>query len=220
MGRAATRSPPAPTRRRSPLRPRRPAADHVRRAPGVGEDPRRRQAASPPTPRRRRSSTRPSPPPSRSRAPHARGRPPTRSSATWDFLDEAAFAGVRQLVGLDEVEFAITGAAPIPPELLEWYRAIGVPLSEIYGMSETTGPMTWDAHGSSRAPSGGHPRLRGQPRRGRRGHLPRRQRLRQGYLDDPEKTAEALDRTAGSTPATSAVSTTTATSGSSTARRS
>ena len=44
-----------------------------------------------------------------------------------------------------QVEFAITGAAPIPAELLSWFRAIGVPLSEIYGMSESTGPMTWDA---------------------------------------------------------------------------
>ncbi len=38
--------------------------------------------------------------------------------ATYAFLDEVAFAGVRQLLGLDELEVAITGAAPIPPELL------------------------------------------------------------------------------------------------------
>ena len=56
-----------------------------------------------------------------------------------------AFRRVRELLGLDQLELAITGAAPIPAELLAWYRAIGVPLSEIYGMSENTGPDDLDA---------------------------------------------------------------------------
>ena len=73
---------------------------------------------------------------------------------------------------------AITGAAPIPPELLEWFHAIGVPLSEIYGMSESSGPMTWEAvRDQARHRRAGHPRLRGAPRRRRRGDLPGRQRL-------------------------------------------
>ncbi len=62
---------------------------------------------------------------------------------TWSFLDAVAFTTVRGLVGLDQVEVAVTGAAPIPREVLEWFNAIGVPLSEIYGMSESSGPMTW-----------------------------------------------------------------------------
>ncbi len=66
--------------------------------------------------------------------------------ATLAFLDEVAFAKVRGLVGLDALEFAVTGAAPIPAPLIRWYRAIGVPMSEIYGLSETTGPMTWEPY--------------------------------------------------------------------------
>jgi long-chain acyl-CoA synthetase len=62
---------------------------------------------------------------------------------TWAFLDAVAFSAVRGLVGLDSVQVAVTGAAPIPRVVLEWYNAIGVPLSEIYGMSESSGPMTW-----------------------------------------------------------------------------
>ena len=62
---------------------------------------------------------------------------------TWAFLDAVAFANVRALVGLDAVVAAVTGAAAIPRSILEWYNAIGVPLSEIYGMSESSGPMTW-----------------------------------------------------------------------------
>ena len=62
---------------------------------------------------------------------------------TLDFLDAAAFAQVRGLVGLDAVDVAVTGAAPIPVPVLQWFNAVGIPLSEIYGMSESTGPMTW-----------------------------------------------------------------------------
>ena len=126
-------------------------------------------------------------------APHARARPPPRTTPPTQFLDEAAFAGVRALVGLDAVEYAITGAAPIPAELISWYRAIGVPLSEIYGMSESTGPMTWEPHRVKAGTVGvafpgtecfladdGEVCIRGG-------------NVFLGYLDDPEKTAEALD---------------------------
>ena len=62
---------------------------------------------------------------------------------TWDFLDQVAFSTVRGLIGLDEAEICITGAAPLPAEILAWFRAIGVPLTEGYGMSETTAVLTW-----------------------------------------------------------------------------
>ncbi|MEO7370356.1 MAG: AMP-dependent synthetase/ligase [Ilumatobacteraceae bacterium] len=62
---------------------------------------------------------------------------------TWAFLDAVAFGNVRSLIGLDATVAAVTGAAAIPRSVLEWYNAIGVPLSEIYGMSESSGPMTW-----------------------------------------------------------------------------
>ena len=78
-------------------------------------------------------------------------------------------------------------------EVLEWFVAIGVPMSEIYGMSENTGPLTWE------------------PRRIKPGTVGRAMpgvtvtladdgeivaqggNIFPGYLDDPEKTAEALD---------------------------
>jgi len=114
-------------------------------------------------------------------------------NATWEFLDAAAFANVRALIGLDAVEYAITGAAPIPPELISWYRAIGVPLSEIYGMSESTGPMTWEptrvkAGTVGRAFPGTDCFLADDGEVCIRGG-----NVFAGYLDDPEKTAEALD---------------------------
>jgi long-chain acyl-CoA synthetase len=62
---------------------------------------------------------------------------------TWAFLDAVAFGNVRALIGLDATVAVVTGAAAIPRQILEWYNAVGIPLSEIYGMSESSGPMTW-----------------------------------------------------------------------------
>jgi long-chain acyl-CoA synthetase len=112
---------------------------------------------------------------------------------TWEFLDEIAFAQVRQLLGLDQAEIAVSGAAPIPADVLEWFRAIGVPLSEIYGMSESTGPITWDPQAVKigtvgRAFPGCEVKLLDDGEVVCRGG-----NVFQGYLNEPEKTAEALD---------------------------
>ena len=112
---------------------------------------------------------------------------------TYEFLDEVAFKTVRQLVGLDEVEIAITGAAPIPSEMLEWFRAIGVPISEIYGMSESSGPMTFNSSGAKIGSVG--TAIPGcDVRLAEDGEvICRGANVFQGYLKSPEKTAEALD---------------------------
>ena len=111
---------------------------------------------------------------------------------TLDFLDGVAFANVRAMIGLDGAEIAITGAAPIPNQVLEWFNAIGVPLSEIYGLSETTGPMTWSPR---------RPKI-GTVGRGCPGVevaiaddgevICRGGNVFQGYLKQPEKTAETI----------------------------
>ena len=112
---------------------------------------------------------------------------------TYAFLDSVAFAPVRELLGLDQLEVAISGAAPIPPDLLLWYRAIGVPMSEIYGMSENTGPMCWAPYRIKPGSVGpGVPGL--EVALADDGEIICRGGLVfQGYLDQPEKTAEALD---------------------------
>ena len=58
----------------------------------------------------------------------ARGEEPQGELAqTWAFLDEVAFAPVRAAVGLDRAEFVFSGAAPIPPEVIDFLRDIGLP---------------------------------------------------------------------------------------------
>ena len=111
---------------------------------------------------------------------------------TWAFLDAVAFGNVRALVGLDSVQVAVTGAAPIPRPVLEWFNSIGVPLSEIYGMSESSGPMTW-------SPKANRPGSVGQEVPGCEIRIAddgeviaRGGNVFQGYLKQPDKTAEAL----------------------------
>jgi long-chain acyl-CoA synthetase len=111
---------------------------------------------------------------------------------TWAFLDEVAFKPVRAMLGLDELLIAVTGAAPIPPDLLMWFRAIGVPLSEVYGMSENTGLMTWTPERikpGTVGPAAPGTEVRIAPDGEVICSGPH---VFQGYLDDPEKTAEAL----------------------------
>jgi long-chain acyl-CoA synthetase len=53
--------------------------------------------------------------------------------------DAEVFAGLRAMLGLDQVEAINVGAAPTPVEVLEFFHAIGLPLAELWGMSETCG---------------------------------------------------------------------------------
>ena len=56
--------------------------------------------------------------------------------------DEQLFSKLRGHLGLDQVEACNVGAAPTPPEVIEFFHALGIPLSELWGMSETTGAGT------------------------------------------------------------------------------
>jgi long-chain acyl-CoA synthetase len=53
--------------------------------------------------------------------------------------DAEIFSGLRTMLGLDQVEAINVGAAPTPVEVLEFFHAIGLPLAELWGMSETCG---------------------------------------------------------------------------------
>lgn len=112
--------------------------------------------------------------------------------ATWNFLDEVAFQPVKQLIGLDRAEICITGAAPIPDEILSWFRTIGVPLTEGYGMSETTAVLTWAAKSKpghvGRAATGVEVMIADDGE-----VLARGGNMFEGYLGLDDKTAETID---------------------------
>ncbi len=117
---------------------------------------------------------------------------PTDLAAEFAVADEA-LGMVRGLLGLDACVAAISGAAPISVEIFDFFRGLGVPLSEVYGMSETSGIMTWDPF-AVRAGTVGRAVPGGTIALAEDGEvLTRGGQVFRGYLDDPEKTAEALD---------------------------
>jgi long-chain acyl-CoA synthetase len=52
------------------------------------------------------------------------------------------FRALQNFIGLREVQVALTGAAPIPPDIVRFFRVLGVPLVEVYGLTESTGMVT------------------------------------------------------------------------------
>jgi long-chain acyl-CoA synthetase len=100
---------------------------------------------------------------------------------------------VASLLGLDQVKAAISGAAPLPVEVLKFFRALGVEMSEIYGLSETSGPMTW-APFRVKVGTVGPPIPGCEVVLADDGEvLARGGNIFRGYLNDSERTAEALD---------------------------
>ncbi len=67
---------------------------------------------------------------------------PEELRAPFEEADEKVFAGVRALFG-GNLRQAVTGAAPIAPEILEFFYACGVPVLEGYGMTETATVATY-----------------------------------------------------------------------------
>jgi long-chain acyl-CoA synthetase len=107
----------------------------------------------------------------------------------------AVMNNVRRMVGLDRVELALTGAAPISPELIRWYQALGIPLREGWGMTETCGGGTVNPRLKSHPGSVGVPgpgiEMRIAPETNE--ILLRGPNVILGYLNQPEKTAETID---------------------------
>jgi long-chain acyl-CoA synthetase len=124
----------------------------------------------------------------------ARGDAPSGElAARYERVEAETLAPVRALLGLDDLIAAISGAAPITREVLGFFRALGVPLSEIYGLSESSGPLTWEPFRVRVGTVG--PAIPGlEVRLGEDGEvLCRGGNVFRGYLDDPEKTAETID---------------------------
>lgn len=64
------------------------------------------------------------------------------SSVPWGFTlgNNLVFKNVRKALGLDRCRSCYTGAAPITKDTLEYFMSLYIPVFELYGMSESTGP--------------------------------------------------------------------------------
>jgi long-chain acyl-CoA synthetase len=97
-------------------------------------------------------------------------------------------------IGLDRCHLAITSTAPCRPEVHEFWAALGLPLHEVWGMSELTGPATAVPPGEHREPSIGRALPGVEVRLGEDGELlVRGGNVMVGYFRDPEKTGDTID---------------------------
>ncbi|MGQ0530814.1 MAG: AMP-binding protein [Panacagrimonas sp.] len=97
-------------------------------------------------------------------------------------------------LGLDHTRYAITGAAPLPPHILEWYRELGLELLEGYGMSENFAYSHGSRSGQVRVGYVGQPMPGVQCRIADNGEILVKSPCNMmGYYRDEEKTREALD---------------------------
>ncbi len=60
----------------------------------------------------------------------------------YGLADKLVFSKVREALGLDQCRICVTSAAPISKSTLEFFLSLGIPIMEVYGMSECTGPAT------------------------------------------------------------------------------
>jgi long-subunit acyl-CoA synthetase (AMP-forming) len=107
--------------------------------------------------------------------------------------DEALLAAVRVQYGFDRLEFGITGGTMTPPDLLGFLHGLGLPIGEIWGMSECTGVASISSADALRVGKAGKPLPGVQVRLAEDGELELRgPGVMRGYRHRPELTAEAL----------------------------
>lgn len=103
------------------------------------------------------------------------------------------FRALQNYIGLRKASVAMTGAAPISPRIVRFFRTIGVPLVEVYGLTETTGMVTGQYLGQ-RVPACVGPAILGaEARVGEQGELLiRGGTVFAGYYKNPEATAQSI----------------------------
>ena len=120
--------------------------------------------------------------------------PEVRDRLTHAALDATIGVRLRRGLGLDKGRLFVSSAAPIDPELLWWFHAVGIPIAEVYGQTEDCGPTTMNRPGRIRIGTVGEPLPRVEVRLGLDGEvLVRGPNVCAGYWRDPAATAELLE---------------------------
>jgi long-subunit acyl-CoA synthetase (AMP-forming) len=116
------------------------------------------------------------------------------SAAEWQQADELVLSKLRAKLGFDELRWAVSGAAPIPRETLAFFAGIGIPIAEVWGMSELSCVASVTHPDDARLGSVGKllPGLESKIADDGE-YLVRGPLVMKGYRGEPAKTAEAID---------------------------
>jgi long-chain acyl-CoA synthetase len=123
------------------------------------------------------------------------GAVPARLTAELRAADRAVLAPLRKKLGLDRARFAISGAAPIAPDIIDYFQAIGVPLVEGYGQTESSAIISVNPPGRSPLGTVGLPVEGIELKIAEDGEIVARGAgVMLGYFKEPEATAATVDR--------------------------
>jgi long-subunit acyl-CoA synthetase (AMP-forming) len=119
---------------------------------------------------------------------------PDDVAAEWAQADELVLSKLREKLGLDKLRWAVSGAAPIPRETLAFFVGIGIPIAEVWGMSELSCVASVSHPSEARLGSVGKllPGLESKIAEDGE-YLVRGPLVMKGYRKEPAKTAEAID---------------------------
>jgi long-chain acyl-CoA synthetase len=119
---------------------------------------------------------------------------PPGLAENYEQVDRTILAPLRARLGFERCEHYMTGAAPSPLEMFEFFAAIGIPICEVWGMSELSSLATLMPRERIRYGSVGPPLPGVHVRVADDGELlVRGETVMAGYRGQPEKTAEAID---------------------------
>jgi long-chain acyl-CoA synthetase len=117
-----------------------------------------------------------------------------QEAAEWQQADELVLSKLRAKLGFDELRWAVSGAAPIPRETLAFFAGIGIPIAEVWGMSELSCVASVTHPADARLGSVGKLLPGLESRIAADGeYLVRGPLVMKGYRGEPGKTAEAID---------------------------
>ncbi|WP_433665827.1 fatty acid--CoA ligase FadD11 [Nocardia sp. CA-136227] len=122
------------------------------------------------------------------------GQPLDGLAEEWARADAAVLGALRAKLGLDQLKWALSGAAPIPAETLGFFFGLGIPISEVWGMSELTCIVSVAPPGQARLGTVGRLLPGLESKIAEDGEfLVRGPLVMREYRKEPQKTADTLD---------------------------
>jgi long-chain acyl-CoA synthetase len=128
------------------------------------------------------------------RVKYAPGGPPLGLALLYRLAYWAVLLPLKRRLGFDRIRIAVCGAAPASPELFEYYHALGIPLIEGYGMTESTGVISLNPVARPRVGTVGAPLPGVEVKLAEDNEiLTRGPHVFKGYFKEPDLTSQTID---------------------------